>query len=57
MSATAVEAAALKVAFRQQDEALNRAGRGSEILADRLRFLGITKHSKSRLVEVDGIKI
>lgn len=57
VSAAAAEAAALKVAFRRQDEALNRAGRGSEILADRMRFLGITKQSKSRLVEVDGIKL
>lgn len=51
------EVAALKSASRAHDDALIKAGRGHEVLADRLRLLGISKGSRSRIKEVNGVRL
>lgn len=51
------EVASIKAAFRAEDDALIKAGRGGEVVADRLRLLGITKGSRLRLKEVNGVRL
>lgn len=51
------EVASIKAAFRAEDDALIKAGRGHEVMADRLRLLGITKGTRSRIKEVNGVRL
>jgi len=51
------EATALKAQFRREDAVLYRQGRGNEVLADRMRNLGITASAKTVLLTVNGVRI
>lgn len=51
------QVASLKAAFRAEDDALIKAGRGQEVVADRLRLLGISKGTRSRIKEVNGVRL
>ena len=57
MTDAAGEATALKVQFRPDDEELYRQGRGAEVLADRMKNLGVTGASRTRLLTINGVKI
>jgi hypothetical protein len=51
------EASALKAQFRREDEELYRQGRGAEVLADRMKNLGMSVTKKTRLLTVNGTRI
>ncbi|MBI5693758.1 MAG: hypothetical protein HZC55_27100 [Verrucomicrobia bacterium] len=51
------EASALKAQFRREDEELYRQGRGAEVLADRMKNLGMSASKKTRLLTVNGTRI
>ena len=57
LTAAAREAAALKAQFRREDDALYRQGRGAEVLADRMKNLGLSGAGKTELVTVNGVRI
>ncbi len=57
MNDAAREATALKAQFRRDDEELYRQGRGAEVLADRMKNLGVTGAGKTRLLTINGVKI
>jgi hypothetical protein len=57
MSDAAREATALKAQFRRDDEELYRQGRGAEVLADRMKNLGVTETGRTRLLTVNGVRI
>ena len=51
------EAVALKAQFRREDEELCRQGRGAEVVADRMKNLGISGSGETRLLTVNGVRI
>lgn len=51
------EAVALKAQFRREDEELCRQGRGAEVVADRIKNLGISGSGETRLLTVNGVRI
>lgn len=57
ISDAAREATALKAQFRRDDEELYRQGRGAEVLADRMKNLGVTEPGRTRLLTVNGVRI
>ena len=57
VSDAAREATALKAQFRRDDEELYRQGRGAEVLADRMKNLGMTETGRTRLLTVNGARI
>jgi|GEM_PF-2012901 len=57
MSDAAREATALKAQFRRDDEELYRQGRGAEVLADRMKNLGMGETGRTRLITVNGVRI
>lgn len=57
LTEAAREATALKAQFRREDGELCRQGRGAEVLADRMKNLGITDSSRARLLTVNGVRI
>ncbi len=57
LTEAAREAAALKAQFRREDEELCRQGRGAEVIADRMKNLGLTGSGRTRLLTVNGVSI
>jgi hypothetical protein len=57
MTDAAREATALKAQFRRDDEELYRQGRGAEVLADRMKNLGVTGAGRTRLLTINVVKI
>ncbi len=57
LTEAAREAAALKAQFRREDDELIRQGRGAEVIADRMKNLGISSSGKTRLLSVNGVRI
>lgn len=57
LTEAAREAAALKAHFRREDEELCRQGRGAEVVADRMKNLGISGSGETRLLTVNGVRI
>lgn len=57
LTAAAREAAALKAQFRREDDEQYRQGRGAEVLADRMKNLGLSEEGKTELVTVNGVRI
>eukprot|EP01035_Chromulina_nebulosa_P009789 gene9789-13203_t len=54
LTEAAREAVALKAQFRREDEELCRQGRGVEVVADRMKNLGISGSGETRLLTVNG---
>ena len=57
LTEAAREAVALKAQFRREDEELCRQGRGGEVVADRMKNLGISGSGETRLLTVNGVRI
>jgi hypothetical protein len=57
LTEAAREAVALKTQFRREDEELCRQGRGAEVVADRMKNLGISGSGETRLLTVNGVRI
>jgi hypothetical protein len=57
MTDAAREATTLKAQFRRDDDELCRQGRGAEVLADRMKNLGVTGTGRTRLLTVNGVTI
>jgi hypothetical protein len=57
LTAAAREAAALKAQFRREDEELVRQGRGAEVIADRMKNLGLSESGKTEVMTVNGVRI
>ncbi len=57
LTEAAREAAALKAQFRREDEELYRQGRGAEVLADRMKNLGMTESGRAEVLTVNGVRI
>lgn len=57
MTDAAREATALKAQFRRDDEELYRQGRGAEVLADRMKNLGMTESGRAEVLTVNGVRI
>ena len=57
LTEAAREAVALKTQFRREDEELCRQGRGAEVVADRMKSLGISGSGETRLLTVNGVRI
>jgi hypothetical protein len=57
LTEAARDAVALKTQFRREDEELCRQGRGAEVIADRMKSLGISGSGGTRLLTVNGVRI
>ena len=57
LNEAAREAAALKAQFRREDDELIRQGRGAEVIADRMKTLGVSTSGRTRLLTVNGSRI
>ena len=57
LTEAAREAVALKTQFRREDEELYRQERGAEVVADRMKSLGISGSGETRLLTVNGVRI
>ncbi len=57
LTEAAREASALKAQFRREDKELCRQGRGADVVADRMKNLGLTGSGETRLLTVNGVRI